>query len=66
VSPTAPSTGEAALGTAVPWISVRPVVLQRATTAFLQSALRGADDPWSPLRTDLQDDTRPLGRLGSR
>jgi Chlorophyllase enzyme len=44
----------------------RVTLVQRTTTAYLRSALYGADDAWSQLHTVLQDDTQALGHLESK
>jgi fermentation-respiration switch protein FrsA (DUF1100 family) len=44
----------------------RVALIQRVTTAYLRSALDLGDDRWSQVRTDLQNDRDPLGRLKSR
>ncbi|HEX3834848.1 MAG TPA: hypothetical protein VHW04_22880 [Solirubrobacteraceae bacterium] len=38
----------------------------RVTAAYLRSSLDLGDDQWLRVRTDLQDDRHPLGRLESR
>jgi dienelactone hydrolase len=44
----------------------RVALVQQTTTAFLRSALHGADDAWSQLRAALQDDAQPLGHIVSK
>jgi dienelactone hydrolase len=44
----------------------RVALVQQTTTAYLRSALHGADHAWSQLHTALQDDTQALGHLESK
>jgi hypothetical protein len=44
----------------------RFALIQRVTAAYLRSSLDLGDDGWLQVRTDLQDDRHPLGRLESR
>jgi pimeloyl-ACP methyl ester carboxylesterase len=44
----------------------RVALIQRVTAAYLRSSLDLGDDEWLRVRTDLQDDRHPLGRLESR
>jgi hypothetical protein len=44
----------------------RVALIQRVTAAYLRSSLDLGDDGWLQVRTDLQDDRHPLGRLESR